>query len=45
MCRDCPNVITSGFKAIMHVNTSTAECIVKEVLGVLDPKTGKIDKT
>lgn len=37
-------MITPGFKAIIHINTSTSECVVKNVIGILDPKTGKIDK-
>ena len=43
LCVDCPTVLTPGFSANMHVNTSTSSCKITKIVGILDPKTGKID--
>ncbi|CAL6105303.1 Translation_elongation factor [Hexamita inflata] len=40
---DCENVVSIGYSAIAHINTTTTPCKVTQVVGVLDPKTGKID--
>ncbi|KAH0571136.1 Translation elongation factor [Spironucleus salmonicida] len=44
MVLDHPNVLTAGFNAIVHVNTSMQPCIVSKILATLDPKTGKISE-
>ncbi|CAL5993020.1 Translation_elongation factor [Hexamita inflata] len=40
---DCENVVSNGYSAIAHINTTTTPCKVTQVVGVFDPKTGKID--
>lgn len=41
---NCENIISAGFKCIVHINCSTVEAEVTKVYGLINKETGKLDK-
>ena len=40
---DCQTVLTIGYEAMIHINTSTSSCQITKVIGILNTETKKID--
>lgn len=41
---NCENIVSAGFKCIVHINCKTVEAEVTKVYGLINKETGKLDK-
>ena len=41
---NCENIISAGFKCIVHINCKVVEAEVTKVYGLINRETGKLDK-
>uniref|UniRef100_A0A7S0ZJC9 Tr-type G domain-containing protein n=1 Tax=Timspurckia oligopyrenoides TaxID=708627 RepID=A0A7S0ZJC9_9RHOD len=39
------SIITAGYSAVMHIHAAVEECTIETLIGKIDKKTGKLEKT